>query len=262
MTGTTGPKTSSRMIRIEWSTPVMTTGAMNLPPPGPRPRPAPPVRTSAPFATASSSSSTTLSYCISLFIGPIWVVGLRAGRPGGWPGPGRSGAQRTRRRSGGRRRRARSPAHVWPALAKPAHIVPATARPMSASARTTAASLPPELEHHRLQLLRGGLHDLASRRGAAREEDLLHRPRPRRWRRPTSPRPCRTRRTPRGRPAASNARAISFAMSGVYSLGFSRTPLPAARARADLAGRDRERVVPRGDDPDDAERARTRSSGA
>ena len=73
MIGTTGPKISSRMIRISWVTPVRTVGAMKLPP-NPSTSRGPPVSRSAPAASASSTSSVTMSDWSSETIGPISVV--------------------------------------------------------------------------------------------------------------------------------------------------------------------------------------------
>ena len=71
--GSTGPKISSRMIRISCVTPVRTVGAMNLPE-KPGTSRGPPQRRSAPVATASSTSSMTISNWSSEIIGPISVA--------------------------------------------------------------------------------------------------------------------------------------------------------------------------------------------
>ena len=47
---------------------------------------------------------------------------------------------------------------------------------------------------------------------------------------PTSPLPCTICTRPRGTPASSRKARIRSAMSGVNSLGFSTTPLPAMSA--------------------------------
>ena len=70
--GSTGPKISSRMIRISCVTPVSTVGATNLPE-SPATSVGPPQSLVAPEATASSISSTTISYWPSEVIGPISV---------------------------------------------------------------------------------------------------------------------------------------------------------------------------------------------
>ncbi len=49
---------------------------------------------------------------------------------------------------------------------------------------------------------------------------------------PTSPFPCTTAKSPRGRPASSRSARVFSMMMGVNSLGFTTTPLPAIRAAA------------------------------
>ena len=76
MIGTTGPKISSRMIRISSSTPASTVGAMKRPS-NPGTSRGPPVTRSAPAASASSTSSVTASAWPAETIGPISVSQLR-----------------------------------------------------------------------------------------------------------------------------------------------------------------------------------------
>ena len=76
MTGSTGPKISSFMIRMSCVTSVSTTGAMKLPF-MPLTLVGPPVSFLAPLLTASSTRSVTIAACSSETIGPISVVQSR-----------------------------------------------------------------------------------------------------------------------------------------------------------------------------------------
>ena len=71
--GSTGPKISSRMIRMSCVTSVSTVGAMKWPL-KPGTSRGPPHSRFAPEAIASSTSSHTRSYCSLETIGPISVV--------------------------------------------------------------------------------------------------------------------------------------------------------------------------------------------
>ena len=70
----------------------------------------------------------------------------------------------------------------------------------------------------------------------------------------TEPLPTTTLTTPSGMPASSASSPRRSAESGVSSAGFSTTVLPHASAGPELPGGDVQREVPRGDQPDDAER--------
>ena len=70
----------------------------------------------------------------------------------------------------------------------------------------------------------------------------------------TGPTPVTRLNTPAGRPAASITSARTNALSGVTSLGLSTTVQPAASAGATLARDLVQRVVPRRDAADDADR--------
>ena len=62
----------------------------------------------------------------------------------------------------------------WPALSKTAYGAAAAAFSRSASAKTTLADFPPELERHALDRRRGALHHAAADLGRAGEADLRH----------------------------------------------------------------------------------------
>ena len=68
ITGITGPKVSSRITFIEWSTSAMTVGSYQSPAPSLR---LPPVSTRAPAARASSTCSETMSTWAGEVIAPI-----------------------------------------------------------------------------------------------------------------------------------------------------------------------------------------------
>src|SRR5690606_39694412 len=67
MIGNTGPKVSSRMIRIEWSTSVKTVGSKWSPS---EPVLRPPHRIFAPFSFASARCASTMSSCRGKVIDP------------------------------------------------------------------------------------------------------------------------------------------------------------------------------------------------
>src|SRR5919112_2823536 len=133
--GTTGPKISSRMIRMSCVTPVSTAGRKNG-------SSAPPQWSVAPFATASSTSSFTSSSCSDDTIGPISVSHSTgsptrsAFAPSTTPSVKRSATSfTTYTRS--------IPEQVWPEFAKPPQRQPEIAFGRFASAHTIIASLPP-----------------------------------------------------------------------------------------------------------------------
>ena len=69
-----------------------------------------------------------------------------------------------------------------------------------------------------------------------------------------SPNPGTMLSTPSGRPASFASRPSASVASGDCSAGFRTTELPADQRRPDLPGGDDQRIVPRHDRADDAER--------
>ena len=67
----TGPKLSSRISSMRWSTPARTVGSNQEPGPSLR---RPPMRTRAPFARASSTWASSTSSCAGRVTGPMKVA--------------------------------------------------------------------------------------------------------------------------------------------------------------------------------------------
>ena len=251
--GTTGPKISSRMIRMS----CVTSGQHGRARRTRRPRSpgtstGPPQRSSAPFATASSTSSLTSSYCSRRdHRADLGVAAQRV-----------ADAQRLRaahdavderaRPPPRRRRRARCRRRSGPALAKPPQRQPETAFSRLASAQTICASLPPSSSTEPLSRSAQAIADLAADVHRAGEEDL--------------------RRARLDQRVADGAAAVDHAdealgQAGAHEhvadaladqrrqrRGLEHDAVAGHQRDRDLAERDRPRVVPGRDHADDAER--------
>ena len=120
----------------------------------------------------------------------------------------------------------------WPALKKPATAMASAAASMSASSKTTTGALPPSSRCTRLTSLAA---DSATCMPARTEPviETIAGVGCSTSRRPVSRSPVMTLSTPGGRNWAAIS-AIRSVVSGVVSLGFSTTVLPAAMAGANF----------------------------
>ena len=222
--GTTGPKISSRMIRMSCVTSVRTVGANH----GPSST-GPPHSSFAPFATASSTSSRTSSNCSFDTIGPISVFQSSGSptrsffAPSTTPAVNRSATSRiTYTRS--------IPEHVCPAFANPPHRQPPIAFGRFASASTSCGSFPPSSSTqpfirsaHASPTPRPTSTEPVKKIFAALDSTSAC---------PTLPPPCTVRTSPSGSPARSNTSRMRSPITGVSDAGFSTTPFPAISAIA------------------------------
>ena len=251
MIGTTGPKISSRMIRISSSTPASTVGAMNLPL-KPGTSRGPPATRSAPPASASSTSSVTTPNWSSETIGPISVSHSIGSPTVSSLRPARRRPRGSGRRPPRPRRCARSPSRSGRRSRTRPRRSPEIALSRSASAQTICGSLPPSSSTEPFSCLAQISPDLAADLDRAGEEDL-----------------------PRRRLAQRLADRAAAVDDPHQALGQARLlerladPLAEQRRQArrleddavaghqrhrHLVERDRPRVVPGRDHPDDAER--------
>src|SRR5215213_237538 len=220
--GTTGPKISSRMIRMSWVTPVSTAGRKNG-------SSAPPQWSVAPFATASSTSSLTSSSCSRETMGPTSVSQSSGSPTVSSLAP--STTPSTKRSAISLTTYTRSmPEQVWPALANPPQRQPETAFGRFASAQTIIASLPPSSSTepfircaHSTPTWRPTSTDPVKKIFDALDSTSAC---------PTPPPPCTVRTSPSGTPARSNTSWIRWPISGVSDAGFTTTQFPAIRVIA------------------------------